>query len=329
MFDSWGDLGLHSVFKSPFLAPSLVLHLMALYLALGVGNFPAKESPAIPIQLLEMREGSSPDKSVGPSRGPGGPRTSPKLGNPAPPQQRTGKLDTGSLEATTPSQEPAPAPQPPALPGPKVLAGGAPPSPVSKETSSDSLVQLPTKESPANLPSTGNTEANQKSLTALRGGGDAAGIKALKEGPQLPGALKGTGTAPGPYGVPGGSSSGTGTTGGGTGVGSGGGSYAGLKGASNADFNQYLKLIEKRVNSVWRYPDDVSGVQKVTVRFILDRAGKLTQADVLESSDSRLNSSALEAMKKASPFPPMPEGLKELAGEPLIIRFTVSIRVRG
>ncbi|TMA09265.1 MAG: TonB C-terminal domain-containing protein [Deltaproteobacteria bacterium] len=95
------------------------------------------------------------------------------------------------------------------------------------------------------------------------------------------------------------------------------------------DFNQYLKLIEKRVNSVWRYPEDVSGVQKVTVRFALDRAGKLTQADVLESTDSRLNSSALEAMKKASPFPPMPESLKELAGEPLIIRFTVSIRVRG
>ncbi len=330
MFESWGDLGLHSVFKSPFLFPSLALHLMALYLALGVGNFPTNESRPIPIQLLEMREGSSPDKSVGPNRGPGGPRTSPKYGNPAPPRQSTGKLDTGSLEATTPSEEPAPAPQPPALPGPKVLAGGTRPEPpVSKETSSDSLVQLPTKETSANLPATGNAEANQKSLTSLRGAGDTAGIKALKEGSQLPGALKGTGTAAGPYGVPGGSRSGTGTTGGGTGVGSGGGSYAGLKGGTNIDFNQYLKLIEKRVNSVWRYPEDVSGVQKVTVRFALDRAGKLTQADVLESTDSRLNSSALEAMKKASPFPPMPESLKELAGEPLIIRFTVSIRVRG
>ncbi|TMA09258.1 MAG: hypothetical protein E6J89_13235 [Deltaproteobacteria bacterium] len=169
MFESWGDLGLHSVFKSPFLFPSLALHLMALYLALGVGNFPTNESRPIPIQLLEMREGSSPDKSVGPNRGPGGPRTSPKYGNPAPPRQSTGKLDTGSLEATTPSEEPAPAPQPPALPGPKVLAGGTRPEPpVSKETSSDSLVQLPTKETSANLPTTGNAETNQKSLTSIR-----------------------------------------------------------------------------------------------------------------------------------------------------------------
>lgn len=331
IFESWGELGLHSLFRSPFLFPSLAIHLMALYLALSVGNFPAKESNiSIPIQLLEMRDGNSPDKSVGPDRGPGGPRTSPKYGNPAPPRQRTGRLEVGSPDASTPSEESAPAPQTPVLPGPKVLVGASrPPEPPSKESSSDSLVQLPMKESSGNLPSAVKPDMSQKNLASLKGVGDTAGIKALKEGPQLSGALKGTGTAPGAYGVPGGSRTGMGTTGGGTGVGTGGGSYAGLRGAPSADFNQYLKLLEKRVNSVWRYPDGVSGVQKVTVRFALDRAGKLTQAEVLESSDSRLNESALEAMKKASPFPPIPETLKELAGEPLIIRFTVSIRLRG
>jgi TonB family protein len=127
--------------------------------------------------------------------------------------------------------------------------------------------------------------------------------------------------------VPGGSKSGIGVAGGGTGVGTGGGSYTGLKGS--ADYSQYLKQLERRVNSVWRYPDGVSGVQKVTVRFTLDRAGKLSQAEVLESSDPRLNASAIEAMKRASPFPPIPESLKDLAGEPLIIRFNVAIRLRG
>jgi TonB family protein len=146
---------------------------------------------------------------------------------------------------------------------------------------------------------------------------------------QIPGALKGGGTSSGPYGVPTGSREGTGTRGGGTGTGSGGGSYAGLKGASGRDYNQYLKLIEKRVFSVWKYPDDVTGVQKVSVRFTLDRAGKLTEAEVLDSTDPRINGSAIEAMKKASPFPPIPESLKDLAGEPLIIRFTLAIRVRG
>jgi outer membrane biosynthesis protein TonB len=49
----------------------------------------------------------------------------------------------------------------------------------------------------------------------------------------------------------------------------------------------------------------------------------------LESSDARLNASALEAVKRASPFPAIPESLKDLANEPMIIRFEVAIRVRG
>jgi TonB family protein len=67
----------------------------------------------------------------------------------------------------------------------------------------------------------------------------------------------------------------------------------------------------------------------VSVRFALDRAGKLTLAEVVDSTDPQINASALEAMKKASPFPPIPESLKDLADEPLIIRFTVSVRMRG
>jgi TonB family protein len=155
------------------------------------------------------------------------------------------------------------------------------------------------------------------------------GIKALKEGPQVPGALKGSGSGTGPYGVPGGSRSGTGLAGGGTGTGSGGGSATGLKGLPNADFNNYLNQLKRRVESVWKYPENVTGVQKVAIRFALDRAGKLTLSEVLESSDSRLNASALEAIKRASPFPAIPESLKDLANEPMIIRFEVAIRVRG
>jgi outer membrane biosynthesis protein TonB len=49
----------------------------------------------------------------------------------------------------------------------------------------------------------------------------------------------------------------------------------------------------------------------------------------MESSDSRLNASALEAIRRASPFPAIPESLKDLANEPMIIRFEVVIRVRG
>jgi TonB family protein len=331
----WGDLDLFSLFRSPFLLPSLLLHAMLFLLVLRAATFSIAQQEANAPISVQLLEGSGSDnKSIGPGKGPGGPRTLPKLGTPTPPAQRTGKLDTGSVESSVPNTnvEPEPAPAPVVLPGPKVLAADARHEAVNvKETSPDSLVRLPTKESPTNLPSTaaGDLAINQKNLAALKGTGDAPGIKALKEGAQVPGALKGTGSGTGPYGVPGGSKSGTGLAGGGTGIGSGGGSNTGLKGIPNADYSHYLNQLKKRVESVWKYPDDVTGVQKVTVRFTLDRAGKLTQAVVLESSDSRLNASAVEAMKRASPFPPIPESLKDLANEPLIMRFEVSNRVRG
>jgi TonB family protein len=218
----------------------------------------------------------------------------------------------------------------PVLPQPKLLADLGRPRPFAvKESSPDSLVQLPTKDSVAALAPAANQNLNQRNLAALKGKGDGEGIRALSEGAQIPGALKGTGTGTGPYGVPGGIREGTGIRGGGTGSGSGGGSSSGLKGTLSADYNQYLKLIEKRVFSVWKYPEGVTGVQRVSVRFTLDKAGKLSQVEVLDSTDPRINGSALEAMKKASPFPPIPESLRDLAGESLIIRFTVDIRIRG
>ena len=294
-----------------------------------------QQEPNVPIavQLLDIGRGSD-NKSIGPGKGPGGPRTAPKLGTPIPPRQQTGKLESGSVASSVPSPtpEPEPVPKPVVLPGPKVLANDTRHETVNtKETSPDSLVHLPTKDAPTNLPSTasGDLAASQKSLAALKGIGETAGIRALKEGAQIPGALRGDGKGTGPYGVPGGSRSGTGLAGNGTGRGNGGGSQTGLRGISNADYSQYLNQLKKRVESVWKYPDDVTGVQKVTVRFTLDRAGKLTQAVVLESSDSRLNTSAVEAMKRASPFPPIPDSLKDLANEPLIMRFEVSNRVRG
>jgi TonB family protein len=334
---NWGELEIVSLFRSPFLIPSVLFHGLVFFIALRAVALTIPKPDAntpISVQLMEVSTGIDM-KSIGPDKGSGGPRALPKLGVPLPPAQRTGKLDSGSLESSVPAPanvEAAPAPKPIALPGPKVLAMGSQNEAVNpKETSPDSLVRLPTKENVTNLPSNAaaDLDAHQKNLAALRGIGENPGIRALKEGPQVPGALKGSGTNPGPYGVPGGSRSGTGVAGGGTGVGSGGGGVTGLKGIPAADYGHYLNQLKKRVESVWRYPENVTGVQKVAIRFALDRAGKLTLSEVLESSDSRLNASALEAIKRASPFPAIPESLKDLANEPMIIRFEVAIRVRG
>jgi TonB family protein len=334
----WGESELSSLFRSRFLVSSLLFHALLFFLALRAANLtiPKPEiNIPISVQLMEVRSGSE-TKSIGPGQGAGGPRALPKLGVPIAPAQRTGKLDSGSLEtavAAPPANvETAPAPKPIALPGPKVLALDARQEAVNaKETSADSLVRLPTKESATRLPSNtaADLDAHQRSLAALKGGNENLGIRALKEGAQIPGALTGSGTGAGPYGVAGGSRSGTGIAGGGTGSGSGGGTTTGLKGIPAADYGNYLNQLKKRVESVWKYPDNISGVQKVTIRFVLDRAGKLTLSEVLESSDARLNASALDAIRRASPFPAIPENLKDLANEPMIIRFEVAIRVRG
>src|ERR1043166_6984914 len=307
----WEDSSVLALFRSPFLIPSVLFHSFLALLAFRAAMLPIvkPEQTPISVQLLEPREGTSPNKSIGSGSGPGGPRTMPKLGTAKPPVQQTGKLDQGSIEPSVPSSTPteaAPPPKPVPLPAPKILASDSRAESVNtKETSPDSLVRLPTKESPTNLPgSTTDLDPHQQqSLAALKGAGESPGIKALKEGTQIPGALTGTGN--------------------------GGGSTTGLKGLSSADYNQYLSQLKKRVESVWKYPDGVNGVQKVAILFTLDKAGRLMRSEVLESTDARLNASAVEAMKRAAPFPPIPETLKDLANTPLRMQFTVTIGVRG
>jgi TonB family protein len=85
-------------------------------------------------------------------------------------------------------------------------------------------------------------------------------------------------------------------------------------------------MVEKKVRSTWKYPTGVFGSQTVTLRFLLDIEGKLVNAEVTDSTDDRLSKSALEAIKRASPFPSIPENLKRLAGEPLVIKFAVSTK---
>jgi TonB family protein len=333
----WEDSSLLTLFRSPFLIPSVLFHTLLFLLALRAATLPIAKTDDTPIsvQLVEIRDGGSTNKSIGSGSGPGGPRALPKLGTPTAPAQRVGKLDSGSVETSVPSTNPvetAPPPKPITLPGPKVLAAEPRAESVNaKETAADSLVRLPTKESPTNLPgsSAADLDAHQRTLAALKGAGEGPGIKALKEGTQIPGALRGTGNNSGPYGVPGGSQSGSGLAGNGTGVGTGGGSMTGLKGLPSADYNQYLLQLKKRVESVWKYPDGVSGVQKVAILFTLDKAGRLVRSEVLDSTDARLNASAVEAMRRASPFPPIPENLKDLANTPLRMQFTVTIGVRG
>lgn len=91
---------------------------------------------------------------------------------------------------------------------------------------------------------------------------------------------------------------------------------------------RYLTRLKNKVESVWRYPDRIDGEHRVVVGFKVDRSGNLLEPFVKESTDSRISSSAIDAMKRASPFEPIPDSLSELVNEPLIIMFRVRSRYR-
>src|SRR4051812_120370 len=189
MLMNWEESGVFSLFRSPFLVPSLVVHCLLFLIAARMGRL-TSETPQsvipISVQLLEVRDGASANRSIGSNIGPGGPRTAPKLGT-VNPVQKSGSVNSGSLESSVPAAkpEPAPEPKPPVLPGPKTLASESRGEAIAaKETSPDSLVRLPTQESSPNLPpsTAADLELNRQNLAALKGMGEGPGIKGVKEG---------------------------------------------------------------------------------------------------------------------------------------------------
>jgi len=139
-----------------------------------------------------------------------------------------------------------------------------------------------------------------------------------------------------PPGLVHGAGSGSGGTGTGTGLGSGAGPGAPGGAGTGAgtgvdlgdpDFSEYFRLIERRVRAAWRFPDSLGGTtQTVKIGFALGPEGSLREARVVSSSSGTLNDSALAAMKRAAPFPPLPAKFRVLAGQPLVMSFTVMIR---
>lgn len=191
---------------------------------------------------------------------------------------------------------PAPAPKPvPVLPGPKVLAEMPRENVASiAPQPPENLIQLPTRQPESGQPSVATR------IDALPG-------LPAEQGLPLPETLRRSENKPSV--AP--------------------GSSTDRSVLSSPDFAPYLEMIKKRVQSVWKYPVGMSGSHRINILFVLDRGGKLVRAEVLDSTDPKLNSSAVEAMRTASPFPPVPDSLKDLAGWPLRMRFTIDFGVKA
>jgi TonB family protein len=76
---------------------------------------------------------------------------------------------------------------------------------------------------------------------------------------------------------------------------------------------QYMEQIRVRTEQRWKLPPGLAAAQQVTLRFKLDAAGSATDVELVQASDNALGASAIDAMRSASPFPPIPEGARCLA----------------
>jgi len=79
---------------------------------------------------------------------------------------------------------------------------------------------------------------------------------------------------------------------------------------AKAEVQQYLSEVQKRTISRWNIPPGVPSGEKVTLRFSLDVAGSASSVSVVRSTHNALGASAVDALRAAAPFPPMPASVR-------------------
>ena len=80
--------------------------------------------------------------------------------------------------------------------------------------------------------------------------------------------------------------------------------------------------IHLRTLNRWVLPPGVAADKKVTLRFRLDAAGSASSVSVVRAEDNSLGASAVDALRSASPFPPMPETVRCLTRVPIVGTFS-------
>ncbi len=82
--------------------------------------------------------------------------------------------------------------------------------------------------------------------------------------------------------------------------------------AGAIDTGPYMEKLSVKVGQLWSAPD-VSRDCQVTVHFLLDKSGALKSASISKKSGfEEVDQRALEVVRRAAPFGPLPEGLASL-----------------
>ena len=85
---------------------------------------------------------------------------------------------------------------------------------------------------------------------------------------------------------------------------------------------RYLEGVKQKTLERWILPPGVGADKEVKLRFQLDAAGSATHVSVVRASDNALGASAVDALRAAAPFPPMPDSARCLSRVPIVATFT-------
>jgi len=84
----------------------------------------------------------------------------------------------------------------------------------------------------------------------------------------------------------------------------------------------YIGQIKDRMLARWvPPPDSPAGEVRATLRFQLDVGGSASRVELVKAADPLVGKSVADALRSASPFPPMSERVRCLAGEQLVGTF--------
>jgi TonB family protein len=89
-----------------------------------------------------------------------------------------------------------------------------------------------------------------------------------------------------------------------------------------ASVRAYLVEVKDRTIGRWVLPPGLSSDQTVTLRFNLDAAGSASRVSLVDATDNALGASAVDALRAAAPFPPMPSDARCLSQVPIVATFS-------
>jgi hypothetical protein len=88
-----------------------------------------------------------------------------------------------------------------------------------------------------------------------------------------------------------------------------------------SEVQAYLEQIKSRTYARWALPPGVAANQEVRIAFALDAGGSALDVKLVHAEDRALGSSAVDALRSASPFPPMREPVRCIAHHPMVFIF--------